>query len=198
MCTNTKKLWTIAFSALEIINTNYSHLGREAGRLPVHLTSVPPVAVTVLFILCFFLYALCSHVDTYRRLRCPSRIESIHHDHFKQLAFQCALNSLSLSLLSWFPCVWRAAQSTLAHSGTHQHPRDRRPRPQPVFPGCTAAFCAPLAGKSIFVQIILATSPVYSMLKTEQLYVGQSASLVAQSHGWRQCKGCRIPLKDEG
>lgn len=132
MCANTKKLWTIAFSALRIINTNYSHLEREARQLPVHLTSVPPVAVTVLFTLCFFLHALCSHVDLCKRLRCISRIESIHHEHFKQLAFQCALNSLSLSLLSWFPCVWRAAQSTLAHSGTHQHRRDSfSPTPAP-------------------------------------------------------------------
>lgn len=136
MCTNTQKLWTIAFSALRIVNTNYSHLKREAGQLPVHLTSVPPVAVTVLFILCFFLCALCSHVDSHKHPRCLSRIESIHHEHFKRLAFQSALNSLSLSHLSWFPCVWRAVQSSLAHTGTHQHPRDslfRLPRMHSCF-----------------------------------------------------------------
>lgn len=93
-------------SAPRIINTNYSRLEREAGQLPVHLTSFPPVAVTALFILCFFLY------------------ESICHEHFKRLALQFALNSLSLSHLSWFPCVWKAVQSSLAHTGTHQHPRD--------------------------------------------------------------------------
>lgn len=106
MCAHTKKLRTTALSALRIINTNYSHLEREAGQLPVHLTSFPPVAVTVLFILCFFLY------------------EYIHHKQFKRLALQSALNSLSLSHLSWFPCVWKAVQSSLAHTGTHQHPRD--------------------------------------------------------------------------
>lgn len=119
LCENTNKLWMTALSALGIINTNYSHLEQEAGQLPVHLTSFPPVAVTVLFILCFFLYAFCSHVGSCKLPRCPSRIDSIHHEHFKSLVLHSALNSLSLSHLSWFPCVWRAAQSSLAHTGTH-------------------------------------------------------------------------------
>lgn len=53
-------------------------------------------------------------------------------------------------------------------------------------------FCAPLAGKSISVQIILATSPVYSLLKTEPLYVEHSGSLVAQSHN---VKGVGFPQR---
>lgn len=89
-------------SALRIINGNYSHHNGKLGQLPAHLTSFPPVSVTVLFIPCFFLY------------------ESIHHEHFKRLALQFALNSLCLSHLSLFPCVWKAVQSSLAH----QHPRN--------------------------------------------------------------------------
>lgn len=99
------------------------NLEQEAGQLPVHFTSFPPFAVTVLFILCFFLYALCSHVDFYKHPRCLSRIESIHHEHFKWFASLSELNSLSLSHLSWFPCVREAVQSSLAHTGTHQYPR---------------------------------------------------------------------------
>lgn len=101
MWTNTKKLWTTAPAALRVISTNYSHHNGKLGQLPVHLTSFPPVSVAVLFFLCFFLY------------------ESIHHEHFKRVAFQFALNSLSLSHLSWFPCVCRAVLSSLVH----QHPR---------------------------------------------------------------------------
>lgn len=82
-----------ALSTPRIINTNYLHLEREAWQLPVHLTSFPPVAVTVLFILCFFLYIFCSHVDSYKHLRCFSRIEPIHHEHFKRPALQSSLNS---------------------------------------------------------------------------------------------------------
>lgn len=105
MYTNTK-LWTIALSALSIININYSRPVREVGQLPVHLTSVPPVAAAVLFILCLFRYALCSHVDSYKHLRRLSRIQSIHHEKFKQFSFQSALNSLSLSHLSWFEALF--------------------------------------------------------------------------------------------
>lgn len=119
MCANTKKLWTTALSALRIINSNYSHLEWEAGQLPVHLTSFPPVAVTVLFFLCFFLY------------------ESIHHEHFKRLALQSALNSLSLSHLKLVPmCLESSSILTCSYWGLISIPETL----SSVFPGCTAAF----------------------------------------------------------
>lgn len=103
ICANTKKWepWPTALST----SINYSHLKREVGQLPVHLTSFPPVAVTVLFILCFFLYVACSHIDSWKHARCLSRIQCIHHEHFKQLAPLSEPNSVFLSHLSWFPCV---------------------------------------------------------------------------------------------
>lgn len=173
---------------LTIINTNYLHLEQEVQQLPVHSTSFPPVAVIVLFILCFFLYAFCSHVGPSRHLKCLSRREAFHHNTSKDVPF---LFFFSLSHSCWFPCVWqRAVQSSLAHTGTHQHPRDSRPQPSQ---DAQLLFCAPLAGKSIFVQIILATSLVYSVLKSEPLCTEPSVSLVARSHSL--CKGRRIPSK---
>lgn len=116
-------------SALTIINTNYSHREREAGQLPVHLTSFPPVAVTALFTLCFFLY------------------ESIRHEHFKRIALQSALNSLSLSHLSWFPCVWeKQFNPHLLILGLISIPEIL----SPVLPGCTAAFLRSACWKVYF------------------------------------------------
>lgn len=155
-------------------------LEREVRQLPVHLTSFPSVAVTVLFILCFFLCAFFSHVDSYKRLRCTARTETIHHEYFKRLALQFTLNRHSLSHLSWFPCVWGAVQSSLPHTGTHHRHRDCLSSLHRIH-SCFFFFNAPLAGKSIFVQTILATSPVYSVLKTEPLYEEQPGSPVVQS-----------------
>lgn len=72
---------------LTIINTNYLHLEQEVQQLPVHSTSFPPVAVIVLFILCFFLYAFCSHVGPSRHLKCLSRREAFHHNTSKDMPF---------------------------------------------------------------------------------------------------------------
>lgn len=121
MCTNTKKLWTTALSALWIINTNFSHHNGKLAQLPFLLTSFPPVSVTVLFILCFFLY------------------ESIRQTHFKQLALQFTLNSVSLSHLSWFPCVGNGIIFTCSSASQRlscQYSQDVQ-----------LLFCTPLAGK---------------------------------------------------
>lgn len=176
--------------ALSIINTNYSQLEQEAVQLPFHLTSFPPVAVTVLFILCFFLYVLCSHVDSYKHPSCLSRIEPIHHEHFKQLASLSELNSLSLLHLSWFPCVREAAQSTLAHSGTHQHLRVL----SSMFPGCTAAFLCYACWKHYLCTDNISYIPC--LLNAEVNHCMWSS----QGPWWlrvklQQCKGRRIPSK---
>lgn len=54
-------------------------------------------------------------------------------------------------------------------------------------------FWASPIGNTIFVQIILATSPVYSMLKNEPLYVHQSGSLVALSQAAGEVKAGVFP-----
>lgn len=152
-------------------------LNGKPSKLPVHLTSFPPVAVIVLFVLRFFRYTFLSHVDAYKHPRCLSRIEAFHHKHFKRLVLPP-----SLSDYCWFPCIWREIQSSLAHTEAHQHHRASPQSSQDV----QLLFCAPLTGKSIFVHIILAASLVYPLLKTEPFNVEQLMSLVAQSQTvWR-------------
>lgn len=157
MWTNTKKLWTTAPAALRVISTNYSHHNGKLGQFPVHLTSFPPVSVAVLFFLCFFLY------------------ESIHHEHFKRLAFQFALNSLSLSHLSWFPCVWEQFNPHLSISIPDIL--------SPVFPGCTAAFLCSSRWKVYFCADNISYIPCLLNAENWAIVWGTVRVLVAQSSG---------------
>lgn len=121
MCANTKELWTTALSVLRITHTHFSHHNGKLAQLPVLLTSFPPVSVTVLFILCFFLY------------------ESIRQAHFKQLALQFTLYSVSLSHLSWFPCVGKGLILTCSSASQRLSCQFSQDAQLP--------FCTTLAGK---------------------------------------------------
>lgn len=148
-------------SQLTIINTNYLDLEQEVQQLPVHSTSFPPVAGVVLFIPCFFRYAFCSHVDSRRRLKHLSRREAFHHNTSKDVAFLFHFHTRVCSHVS-------AGELLNPHLLIQRLISILETLAQPS-QDAQLLFCARLAGKSIFVQIILATSLVYSELKTEPL-----------------------------
>lgn len=105
--------------------TNFSHYNGKLGQLPVLLTTFPPVSVSALFILCFFLY------------------KSIRQAHFKQPALQFTLYSVALSHLSWFPCVGKGLILTCSSASQTF---------LSVFPGCTAAFLHTTSWKNLFMD----------------------------------------------
>lgn len=158
-----QELWTTAPAALRVIRTNYSHHNGKLAQLPVRLTSFPPVSVAALFFLCFFLHM------------------SIHHAHFKRLAFQfCTQWSVPFTLKLVPMCLQSSSILTCSSALQIFSPQSSQ--------DVQLHFCAAVAGKSISVLIILATSPVYSLLKTEPLCWEQPGPWCIRVLGCRQTK----------
>lgn len=152
------ELWTTAHSVPRIINTNFSHHNGKLAQLPVLLTSFPPVSVTVLFILCFFLY------------------KSIHQTHFKQLALQFTLKSVSLSHLSWFQCVGNGIILTCSSAFQRLFCHYSQ--------GIQLLFCTPLAGKGYLWADNLSYIPCLLTAENHCMRNKQAlCSLVAQGSG---------------
>lgn len=93
-----EELWTTALAALRIINTNYSHLQQEVG----------PASCSLDFISSCCCYCIVCSVFLPLRLYPSPALQTARHSVTR-----------SLSHLSWFPCVWKAAQSSLAHTAAH-------------------------------------------------------------------------------
>lgn len=115
----------------------------------------------------FFLCAFFSHVDSYERLRCTARIETIHHEILQTACPSVHTKSpFSFTLMLVPMCL---GSSSILTSSYWDPSSSQRLSSLHRMRSCFF-FGAPLAGKSIFVRTILATSPVYSVMKTEPLY----------------------------
>lgn len=158
MCVHTKKLWTTAPAPLRVIRINYSHHNGKPGQLPVHLTPFPPVSVAAMFFLCFFLRT------------------TIHHAHFKRLAFQfCAQWSAPFTLKFVPMCL--QSSSILTCSSELQI------FCSPVFPGCTAAFLCSHSWKVYFCADNISCISCLLIAENWAIVFGAARTLVHLSPG---------------
>lgn len=163
----TKKLWTTALSALSNINSNYSHLEREAGPASCSLDFISSCCCYC--IVYPVLLPLCIYPSWTLQTTCPS---FVLHTEVGSHAFAEWFNPhlLILGLIS--------IPETLS----------------PVFPGCTAAFLRSTSWKVYFCADNISYIPCLLNAENRTIVCG-AVRVSGGSESWLQAEGCRIPSK---